>query len=202
MVKYRGPVQRQLTPRGEQRRQELLDFATERFASNGYHPTSVAELVDGLGVGKGVFYWYFESKEDLLASILRSGELDLRQAQTKAIADATDPLARLELAIRASMQWWSEHRDLYVLIEFARTEASLAVNIRKGEKVALDDTHRMVQEAMDSGAIPEGNAVVVAQSVLGVSWALARTQLLRRRRDPSSVADEVIAFCWHGLLGG
>jgi AcrR family transcriptional regulator len=51
-------MSRRLTPRGEQRRSELLAFATKRFAANGYHPTSVAELVDGLGVGKGVFYWY------------------------------------------------------------------------------------------------------------------------------------------------
>jgi AcrR family transcriptional regulator len=28
------------------------------FASEGFHATSVAKLVDGLGVGKGVFYWY------------------------------------------------------------------------------------------------------------------------------------------------
>lgn len=194
-------MQRQLTPRGEQRRQELLDFATERFASNGYHPTSVAELVDGLGVGKGVFYWYFESKEDLLLSILRSGERDLRQAQMKATRDGDDPLHRLELAIRASMQWWADHRDLYVLIEFARTESSFASNVRKGEKVALSDTQRLVQDAMDTGAIPQGNALVVAQAILGVSWALARTQLLRRRRDPVEVADEVVEFCWHGLLG-
>lgn len=194
-------MERQLTPRGQQRRQELLDFATRRFAANGYHPTSVAELVDGLGVGKGVFYWYFESKEDLLVSILRSGEHDLRQAQMKAISDAGDPLHRIELAIRASMQWWAEHRDLYVLIEFARTETSFAANVRKGEKVALDDTRILVQDAMDSGAIAPGNAVVVAQAILGVSWALARTQLLRRRRGPSAVADEVVAFCWHGLLG-
>lgn len=195
-------MQRQLTPRGEQRRRELLDFATARFASNGYHPTSVAELVDGLGVGKGVFYWYFESKEDLLVSILGDGERDLRKAQLEAVRKGDDPLHRLELAIRASMRWWSEHRDLYVLIEFARTETSFASNVRKGEKMALSDTQRLVQDAMDAGAIPEGNANVVAQAILGVSWALARTQLLRRGREPEAVSDEVIAFCWHGLLGG
>ena len=37
------------------------------------------------------------------------------------MGDEADPLRRMELAIRASMQWWATHRDLYVLIEFART---------------------------------------------------------------------------------
>lgn len=192
---------RRLTPRGEQRRNELLAYATERFATNGYHPTSVAELVDGLGVGKGVFYWYFESKEDLFFEILRVGERELRRAQHEAMGDETDPLRRMELGIRGSMDWWVDHRDVYVLIEFARTEASFAPGVRKGERVALDDTRRLVQEAMDSGAIADGNASVVAQAVLGVSSVLARTQLLGRSRPPQEVADEVIDFCWHGLVG-
>ncbi|MBW3557793.1 MAG: TetR/AcrR family transcriptional regulator, partial [Actinobacteria bacterium] len=38
-----------------------MDFAAHRFADHGYHPTSVAEIVQGMGVGKGVFYWYFSS---------------------------------------------------------------------------------------------------------------------------------------------
>lgn len=194
-------MSRRLTPRGEQRRSELLAYATERFATNGYHPTSVAELVDGLGVGKGVFYWYFESKEDLFLEILRTGEREVRRAQHDAMGDESDPVARLELGIRGSMEWWATHRELYVLIEFARTEASFAPGVRKGERVALDDTRRLVQEAMDSGAIPDGNASIVAQAVLGVSSVLARTQLLGRSRPADEVADEVIDFCWHGLLG-
>ncbi len=178
-----------------------MEFATSRFAENGYHPTSVAELVDGLGVGKGVFYWYFESKEELFIEILRDGERALRRAQWDAMGDETDPLARLEVGIRASMEWWNTHRNLYVLIEFARTEASFASGIRKGEKVALADTQKLIQEAMDAGTIPDGNPVVISQAVLGVSSVLARTQLLGRGRAPADVAGEVIDFCRHGLGG-
>lgn len=194
-------MQRQLTPRGEQRRAELLAYATKQFANKGYHPTSVAELVDGLGVGKGVFYWYFDSKEQLFLEILRTGERDLRRAQWEAMGEESDPLVRLELAIRSSMEWWSDHRDLYTLIEFARTEASFAPNVRKGERTALSDTQRLIDHAMDDGAIPRGNSVVISQAILGVTATLARTQLVRRSRPPQEVAEEAIDFCLHGLLG-
>src|SRR4029450_10671984 len=73
---------KQLTPRGRQRRDQLIADATARFADRVYHDTSVAELVSGLGVGKGVFYWYFESKEQLFVEILREEQLDLRRAHT------------------------------------------------------------------------------------------------------------------------
>ena len=52
-------MNRRLTQRGRERHRQLMDYATARFAESGYHPTSVAEIVTGLGVGKGVFYWYF-----------------------------------------------------------------------------------------------------------------------------------------------
>src|SRR5438105_10188414 len=111
---------RRLTHRGRERRTQLMDYASRRFAENGYHPTSVAEIVQGMGVGKGVFYWYFDSKEELLAEILKEAQLDLRRRQQQFIASESDPdpLRRIELGIRATMEWIDGHRHLSILFQF------------------------------------------------------------------------------------
>jgi len=100
-------MNRRLTQRGRERRAQLMTYATARFAENGYHPTSVAEIVQGLGVGKGVFYWYFASKEELFLEILRDAQRQLRRRQEAAIADEPDPVRRIELGIRASIAWFN-----------------------------------------------------------------------------------------------
>src|SRR3954447_21331044 len=105
-------MNRRLTQRGRERREQLMTFATARFAENGYHPTSVAEIVEGMGVGKGVFYWYFSSKEELLAEILKEAQLDLRRRQQHALGEESDPIRRIEHGIRASMDWLHENRHL------------------------------------------------------------------------------------------
>ncbi len=69
--------------------------AARLFAERGYDPTSVADIVESLGVGKGVFYWYFTSKEELLAEILKASNHDLRRRQQAAIGDEPDPLERI-----------------------------------------------------------------------------------------------------------
>ncbi len=97
------PWPRRLTQRGKDRRDQLMAFATTRFADQGYHPTSVSEIVAGLGVGKGVFYWYFDSKEQLFLEILRDAQTDLRRRQQQAIGDEDDPIGRIELGLRASL---------------------------------------------------------------------------------------------------
>src|SRR3981189_1027072 len=98
-------MRRKLTQRGKDRRLQLMEHASKLFAARGYHPTSVADIVDGLQVGKGVFYWYFSSKEELLLDILRDGQLDLRRAQRDAIEGLATPLARIEAGIRRSIEW-------------------------------------------------------------------------------------------------
>src|SRR3954449_1159689 len=120
------PMKRRLTQRGRERRDQLMDYAARRFAENGYHPTSVAEIVQGMGVGKGVFYWYFDSKEQLLAEILREAQLDLRRRQQQWIGDEADPLRRIELGIRATMQWIDQNRHLSILAQLAATEDRFA----------------------------------------------------------------------------
>src|SRR4051794_37127513 len=72
-------VRERLTSKGRERRDQLMRTAAALFAERGYHPTSVADIVGALGVGKGVFYWYFTSKEELLAEILRASHHDLRR---------------------------------------------------------------------------------------------------------------------------
>ena len=112
---------RRLTHAGKERRAQLIAYATRALrGQKGYHPTSVADIVDGLGVGKGVFYWYFDSKEQLFIEILRTAQRDFRRRQQRAIDDVEDPVVRIELGIRAGVLWMAEHRDLRRLFEFAR----------------------------------------------------------------------------------
>lgn len=194
-------MERRLTSKGQDRKRQLLDFAARRFAERGFHPTSVAEICDGMGVGKGVFYWYFGSKEELLREILHDAQTDLRRAQQAVCGVEPDPLLRIEKGIRASMHWLDANRHLCTLIQFAGSEETFAPAIRQGGKVALADVVRHLQEAIDTGRIANADPEVLAQCILGVTDNLARVQLIHRGLAPDEVADAAIAFCFEGLAG-
>jgi TetR/AcrR family transcriptional regulator, cholesterol catabolism regulator len=194
-------MNRRLTPRGRDRRRQLMDFAARRFAQNGYHPTSVAEIVAGMGVGKGVFYWYFSSKEELLVEILREAQYELRKVQQAALAEEADPVRRIELGIRASMDWIADQRHLSMLFQFAVTEERFAPTIRRGQEVAVADAARHVKDAIIEGRIPDGDTLVLTHAILGVTNHLARVFILERGEPPAQVADAAVAFCLYGVLG-
>ncbi|MHB1487908.1 MAG: TetR/AcrR family transcriptional regulator [Acidimicrobiales bacterium] len=195
-------MNRRLTQRGRERRRQLVDFAARRFAENGYHPTSVADIVNGMGVGKGVFYWYFSSKEELFAEILKEAQRDLRRSQQRAIEDETDPMVRIELGIRATMAWLSENRHFFLLFQFASTEERFSEVLKHGEDVAVGDAARHVKDAMASGEIPDADPLALTHAILGVTNHLARALLYKRGDPPEDVADVAVAFCLGGLRTG
>ncbi|MHB8669324.1 MAG: TetR/AcrR family transcriptional regulator [Acidimicrobiales bacterium] len=188
-------MNRRLTPHGRERRRQLLDFAAGLFADNGYHRTSVAEIVQGLGVGKGVFYWYFSSKEELFLDILQDAHRGLRRAQQDAIGDEADPLRRLELGIRASMSWFEAQRRVFKLFQFAATDDRFAPALRRGQEVAAADTVRHVKDAIVEGRIRDLDPDLVSHAILAVTGHLAQTFVLERGRPATEIADAAVAFC-------
>jgi AcrR family transcriptional regulator len=190
---------RRLTQRGKDRRDQLMAYAAARFAEQGYHPTSVSEIVSGLGVGKGVFYWYFDSKEQLFLEILKDAQTDLRRKQQQAIGDEEDPVRRIELGLRASMAWAEAHRDHNKLIQFAATEAAFVTALHRGQDIAVADVVKHVKEAIAQGRIRDTDPDVLAHAMVGVVGHLTRVFIYDRGDPADTVADAAVAFCLEGL---
>lgn len=52
------------------RKNEILDAAEHLFVTNGYNETSIADIVKEVDVAKGTFYYYFQSKDEILDEVL------------------------------------------------------------------------------------------------------------------------------------
>ena len=54
----------------DERYAEFLDVAQRLFFSQGYEQTTVQEIIDTVGVAKGTFYYYFDSKQAVLEAVV------------------------------------------------------------------------------------------------------------------------------------
>ncbi len=52
------------------RRQAILEAAASEFAAHGFEQASLNHIIDALGLSKGVFYYYFDSKADLFGAVV------------------------------------------------------------------------------------------------------------------------------------
>ena len=54
----------------EAKKDKIIEKSMELFREKGYHTTKVEEITKALGISKGNFYTYFNSKEEVLYEIL------------------------------------------------------------------------------------------------------------------------------------
>ena len=97
------------TAQGRERKQQLVDAAAELFAEHGYAKTRISDICARAGVAKGLFYWYFPTKLDLFAELVRTMRRRLRQAQAAAFRPDDDALERVVHGAEASVLFMAEH---------------------------------------------------------------------------------------------
>jgi AcrR family transcriptional regulator len=118
------------------RRQQILDAARRCFLRDGFHNTSMQDVIAEAGLSVGAVYRYFPSKNDLITAIAQSviGGADGVFAD---LAAADPPLPLVEVldraltyvdtqtgpdgALRLAVQVWSEAQRDPALAEFVTT---------------------------------------------------------------------------------
>jgi TetR/AcrR family transcriptional repressor of nem operon len=78
------------------KREHIIDAATRLIHLRGYHATSIEDILRATGLGKGNFYHYFASKEELGFAILdRQTARFAEGALGKAFGGNRDPLEQI-----------------------------------------------------------------------------------------------------------
>lgn len=95
----------------EVRKSELLDAAQKLFIEKGYAKTAVTDILNVHGLSKGVFYYYFKSKEEVMDAIIQR-MVDAEVANAKKIAANPDMMPPQKLcAILMGQGQTEEHAN-------------------------------------------------------------------------------------------
>ena len=79
------------------RRSEILDVAQRLFYQKGYEQSSIQDVISEIGIAKGTFYYYFNSKLDLLDAVIeRMVEQTLQSLELLVADDQLSALEKLE----------------------------------------------------------------------------------------------------------
>lgn len=71
------------------RRAEIIDRASELFSTRGYADTTVADILQSVGIAKGGFYHHFASKEDVFEACADRLAAELAELFVAALQDAS-----------------------------------------------------------------------------------------------------------------
>ena len=153
----------------EQIRNDLIRAARRCGITIGMRKTSVEQLTEAVGISKGSFYKFFDSKELLFFAVLEDIHTECFAVAQKSLQEnaAIDPASRTAAAILAACRWLSETKA-FVFIE---NDAEFLLH-RLPEEVKTahyhdDETHiRLLLEKYD--LVPNRGISLAAATVRGL----------------------------------
>jgi AcrR family transcriptional regulator len=160
--------ERRLTSQGQERKQQLLDCAARLFAERGYADTRVVDICKEAGVAKGLFYWYFENKDQLFKELAEEIRFRLRTRQADAIDPDADALTRIRQGAEASVQFMSDHSRFFSLLEVENVGSQFVDVLRRGTDVHVRDVQSLIEAGIADGHIRDEDPALLARGVVGV----------------------------------
>ena len=98
------------------------------FREQGYKQTSVNDIVKKVGVAQGTFYYYFESKDDILNAVIEH-YIDTYQRSLEQLlsVEGMSPCRKIEIIANTAL---AMHKYDPRLVEFLHTEENLVTHQR------------------------------------------------------------------------
>jgi AcrR family transcriptional regulator len=161
------------TARGEARRAQILAAARACFLRNGFHATSMQDLLAAAELSAGAFYRYFPSKDAVVLAICTAAAAELSSVLDAETAKAPPGIAEtLRRVIFAAEQLDAAHASAHMSVQLwaeAQRNPELARTVAEAMRPVLQ-WFEQVAEALQargelSARVP---ARQVAMSLLGI----------------------------------
>jgi AcrR family transcriptional regulator len=121
-----------ITKDPDERRSELIACAQELFYTKGYESTSVRDIVDEVGVAKGTFYYYFDSKLGVLEAMVDEAISQSVALLHRIVADETLPvLEKWARAFQMVAAWKAGHKaELLAMLHAMQMDENLLLRYK------------------------------------------------------------------------
>lgn len=182
--------------RKEKTRKALLAVALELFQEKGIYWTKIEDITERADIGKGTFYQYFQTKEELLEVLLQQGLNELFNRIQDAVRDCPPGPGLLTSIIQSKIEFHLQHKEYLLLFHQVRGLLQFKIdsmrNLRRVYEAHLDRLGALIAPALrqdnGSGISSREFALALSAFTLGLlthyllfdgneKWPQNRTQI-------------------------
>ena len=191
------------TPKGQRRRQSLLDAARLVFEDKGYFDTRVTDIVSNAHVSHGTFYLYFESKDDILRSLVDELADRLYTGSQGELTPGLGPNEHLEETIRQFLDAYKANAKMMRILEQVVTFDEDFRAIRLGIITRFIDRIEISILSLQERGLsePELDARYAAHALGGMVGDFAFAMYVLRQEFDEDTAVATMARLWSRGVG-
>ena len=153
----------------EATRERILEAAEETFADQGYHGSSMDDVVRRAGTSKGAIYFHFPGKEALFTTLIARLADRLEKSAKASIGQERGSVGRVEAALQTLFKTLAGHRRLakVVLVGGVGVGPSLDRRLLKLHERFAQFIQGYLDQAVAEGSIPSLDTELTAYAWLG-----------------------------------
>lgn len=190
--------------------EKLINAAIELMSKNGYHRTTVADIVKTAGVAQGTFYLYYDSKKKLFLSLMERFYSLLQDAllgvgwDIESITSQEEIAQKIRLAIQNILLVYQDNAILARIFlreamglepDFAELWDSIIEKLAAFAALIMD-------QSIERGLLPPQNSQIVAHCVVGMIERVAYYWLFQENEfELEEVVDALARFELLGITG-
>jgi AcrR family transcriptional regulator len=145
---------------GERLREDIISAALRMLDELGDDQAlSLRAVAREVGIAATSVYIHFEDRDALVLAVLERFHRDLIQAVDQAESASTDPVTKLRARIHLLGTWVQRHPGLYKVLHESTLNQRHAMDFKQE---LTERTTAAVQQCMDAGLAPAGDAAMVA----------------------------------------
>jgi AcrR family transcriptional regulator len=176
----------------EQSQHRIIEAGLRLFSENGYGSTSIRQIARGAGISLGLLYNYYESKEDLLKSVIHECRRDVvtsfEETLDQNITDLSEFLPTVFAMVKARPTFWR----LVYMLRFQQ-------GILGAASEEIDDLLSLIYTRLESYFTaaghpnPKANARLLFAAIVGIS-----SQMLTEPDYPDAMVIQQLIHTFKG----
>jgi TetR/AcrR family fatty acid metabolism transcriptional regulator len=156
------------------KRRKILEVAFEMFSRKGYVETTVSEIAEGVGLGKGTIYDYFNSKLEILIETYKEHSVLMEIGNLDELGDIRSEREVLEYIALKTFEHARENlkiRRLWMIEALKRVPDSSEYFYRNMAQPVIEALEKYIKEKQREGRFKEGDSFILALTFWGIWFA-------------------------------
>jgi AcrR family transcriptional regulator len=131
----------------------IIRESSRLFLTNGFHGTSVKQITEAVGIGRGTLYWYFKSKDEILESIIYKFNIEFLDGLIDAVSKCEgDFIAKYRAFHKYATEFARDNRELGLVFNAILNEI-VGTNTKAEEvvKIVYERYRSFIEGMLENG---------------------------------------------------
>lgn len=173
----------------------FIEAAARLFEEKGYANTSIEEITRALGLSKGIFYYYWPNKRELISEMHARVMVLHNERLDHILATITSPERRLEEAIRSHLDVVMDNRSLIATL---MKEVCCPEEIIEDRRSYTDRLQKFFDEGISAGVVRNADSRILTFAVLGLCRSVVQWYEPDGRLSKDTLRETFVQFAVAG----